>query len=127
MNYYQKQTPLIYKIICVIVISLFGFLIFSLILYFLQKKYEFKRDAILKNPVVSIGFVYNKMSYKGHSFNVEYFVNNERFTINDGVSEECYQKYKSGDNIKIIYNKIDPSQAILLEDLNKSNGRNNNK
>ena len=127
MNYYQLKKPisLRYKILCVLAVCLIGFLIILLILYFLQKKYEAKREAILKNPVKLTGFVFNKTSYKGHSFDVEYFVNNKRFVLKDDVNEENYRKYNSGDSIKIIYNRLAPSQAILLEDLNKSNGRYN--
>lgn len=129
MDYYhvKKPIPLKHKILCVLVVCLLGFLIISLILYLLQRKYEYKRKAILENPANSIGFVFNKTSYKGHGFDVEYFVNEKRYVLKDDVSEESYRKYKSGDSIKIIYNRLAPSQAILLEDLNKSNGRNNSK
>lgn len=118
MNYYTLNKPRTnkQKFIAFICGMAIGVPIFLLIFFSSKKYYEYIKKEILKNPVHHIGVVTKKRSYKGRGFDVEYFVNKEKYSFGTGVSNETYSKFKYGDEIEIIYNKLDPSQAILKID-----------
>lgn len=119
MNYYTHNKPLSPRQ------KLLGFLVVCLItaggiyciIYFISLYDKYEAAEILKNPVHTKGTVIKKRSYKGKGIDVEYFVNNETYTLDTGVKTDTYKKYKYGDEIEIVYNKLNPSQAMLKEDL----------
>lgn len=106
----QKIRLQIVSFICGISIS---FSIIFLLIYYLSSNYEnLKRDT-LKNPVFHTGIITRKNVYKIQSFDIRYFVNNKSYNFSAPIKDATFSKYKAGDEIEIIYNRLNFEQAIL--------------
>lgn len=122
MNYYTHNKPLSpkRKLLLFLLVCLLSAGMIYCIIYFISLYDRYEAAEILKNPVYTTGVVAKKRSYKGKGMDIEYFVNKEPYILSTGVSTETYRKYNLGDEIEIVYNKLNPSQAMLKDDL-KSN------
>lgn len=106
----QKLRKQIVSFICIIIIS---FSIIFLLVYYLSNNYENKKNDILKNPIFHNGIITRKNVYKIQSFDIRYFVNNKSYNFSAPVKDSTFLKYKTGDEIEIIYNKLNFEHAIL--------------
>lgn len=77
---------------------------------------SYKKNEILKNPSTVIGTITHKRSHKNRGIDVTYFVNGKSYTYSTAVSAKEFEQYKLADKIEMIYNKLDPSQAMPKED-----------
>ena len=119
LNYYKLNKPMSarQRLILIVMSCIIGIAL-GYGGYYLTSLYDDHIKAeILKNPVSVIGVVTQKRSYKGKGMTIEYMVNKEPYTCRTGVSTETYKKYKICDEIELLYNKSDPSQAMLKEEL----------
>lgn len=104
-----------YILLNYIVVAIVCYSIFLSITFFSVRQREMEIQMIEQNPEIADCKLISMRNYKGASIEVEYWVNNQRFTHSDGVAQlTIYKKYYVGQILKIKYCKYQPNISVIL-------------
>ncbi|GAB3517788.1 hypothetical protein [Emticicia fontis] len=119
LNYYRLNKPPTNreKVIGFLILVPVFCLIFGGVLYLFRRYDAYERAEILKNPAYAIGIIVDKDRKRIY---IEYSANKEVYTHVEHISRGSYKKYKIGDEILLVYNRLDPPQVMLKKDFSDS-------
>lgn len=111
----QKIKAVIHDFIKLILITLFTLPIIWLITWWIDIRFEQRKEDVLKDSITVVGVITSKTTYKGKGVTILYHYMNKAYHYKPSVTEDFYYDHLEGDSIEVLISRDDPSKSILSD------------